>query len=321
MATTPTTQEPLPIELTPTPPPTRRHRGPNKPKTVVVAAPVAPVLPAVLPPAGALAVQSERQMAVNQSSVLDVIGKLISDPAFDVVKLEKMIDLQQRLTEQSAKAEFNEAFVAMRPNIPAVVRRGKISDGKGGNRGKFAKFEDIVAIVTPVLHAHGFAFSHETEPLENGRALRVTGRLLHKAGHEEKSVLILPADDSGGKNAVQALGSASSYGRRYTLINLLGVSMCDEDDDGTVAAVKAAQTAAKVVATGTTPAPVQTPAAKVTPGQAKRLRTIIADSGRNPKMVLVWFETKYQIKSAEDVLQGDYDAIVTAIEAAGPLPL
>ena len=40
-----------------------------------------------------------------------------------------------------------------------------------------------------------------------------------------------PFDTSGGKNNIQAAGSAISYGKRYTMSALLNITTHDEDDD------------------------------------------------------------------------------------------
>ena len=40
------------------------------------------------------------------------------------------------------------------------------------------------------------------------------------------------ADKSGSKNVIQAVGSAVTYGQRYTLIGALGITTADEDIDG-----------------------------------------------------------------------------------------
>ena len=42
----------------------------------------------------------------------------------------------------------------------------------------------------------------------------------------------LPADTSGSKNVVQAIGSSVSYGKRYTMQALLNITSGGEDDDG-----------------------------------------------------------------------------------------
>ena len=50
------------------------------------------------------------------------------------------------------------------------------------------------------------------------------GDLTHARGHSEKVWLQASRDDSGNKNAIQALGSTISYGRRYTTCDLLNIT-------------------------------------------------------------------------------------------------
>ncbi len=62
----------------------------------------------------------------------------------------------------------------------------------------------------------------------------MVGVLRHEAGHKEEAELVLPADVSGDKNPVQAVGSSLSYGQRYVtklLLNLASRKL-GEDDDG-----------------------------------------------------------------------------------------
>jgi hypothetical protein len=40
--------------------------------------------------------------------------------------------------------------------------------------------------------------------------------LSHELGHSEETTMTLPLDTSGSKNNVQAVGSSTSYGKRYT---------------------------------------------------------------------------------------------------------
>jgi len=48
--------------------------------------------------------------------------------------------------------------------------------------------------------------------------------------------MTLPLDNSGSKNAVQAVGSSVSYGKRYVMAALLNITTRGEDDDGNAAA-------------------------------------------------------------------------------------
>ena len=50
-------------------------------------------------------------------------------------------------------------------------------------------------------------------------------------GHFETTSLTAAGDQSGGKNAIQALGSTISYLERYTILALTGLSTHEMDDD------------------------------------------------------------------------------------------
>src|SRR5581483_8370196 len=54
----------------------------------------------------------------------------------------------------------------------------------------------------------------------------------HKDGHSRTASVPLALDTSGGKNNIQAMGSTTSYGRRYTMCMLLNIVTVGEDDDG-----------------------------------------------------------------------------------------
>lgn len=95
-------------------------------------------------------------------------------------------------------------------------------------KSKFANLSDILSACVPVLSKHGLSFSQGLSFVE-GR-LVITARLLHKSGQWiETELSIRPMKDDA-----QAIGSASTYGRRYTAEALLGVS-ATEDDDGNAA--------------------------------------------------------------------------------------
>lgn len=87
---------------------------------------------------------------------------------------------------------------------------------------------------------HGFGLSFKT-----GRAadkITVTGILSHREGHSEETTMELPCDQSGSKNAVQAVGSSTSYGKRYVamaLLNLTSRLSDDRDDDGKASSASA----------------------------------------------------------------------------------
>jgi hypothetical protein len=156
--------------------------------------------------------------------------RLAKDPSVPVDKLERLIALQERILAHTAKAEFDAAFSELQGEIPIITEKGEIIV-KGELRSTYAKNEDIQRVVKPILQKHGFALRFRNEWIDGGK-LKVVGILSHRSGHSEHDEFLTKPDDSGSKNDIQAIGSARSYGQRYTTISLLNIATEGEDDDG-----------------------------------------------------------------------------------------
>lgn len=161
------------------------------------------------------------EVAQQDMSMASRIIELASMPDFDVAKLDKLMDLQEREMNRLAKIAFNKDFTAMQSEITTVTK------SKQGHNYKYATLEDIVDIVRPTLEKHGFAVSFGVNTTSD---IIVTCTLMHKEGHSIETTMQLPADKSGSKNAVQAIGSSVSYAKRYTLSSLLNIATRDDDD-------------------------------------------------------------------------------------------
>ena len=180
-------------------------------------APIPGRLPQPPPPEGGLAL---------------VIERLAQNPSVDVAKLEKIIELQERILHVQAEAAFNAAFSRMQPEIPEVDEKGEIVV-KGTLRSTYATLEDIHAAIKPILKTHGFAIRHRTEwPADKPNIIRIVGILSHEQGHSEESVFEAPADHSDYRTDIQSMGSTVSYGRRYTTLDLLNIATRGQDKDG-----------------------------------------------------------------------------------------
>lgn len=173
----------------------------------------------------------------DAASLMQVISRAASDPSTDVDKLERLLGMYERITARQAEAEFTAALAEMQPELPVIAERGKISIGSGKPQA-YALWEDINDAIKPLLARYGFALSFRTGH-EDGRIV-VTGVLSHRAGHSERTTIQLPADTSGSKNAVQAVGSSTSYGKRYVACALLNITSRNDpdDDDGVMAGAR-----------------------------------------------------------------------------------
>src|SRR5690348_10635456 len=176
-------------------------------------------------------VETRQELAVPQSesaAILSVIERAASNPDVNIDKMERLWAMHRQSVERQAQADYNTALSEMQDELPAVAERGA-AKVQGQTRYTFALWEDINTAIKPVLKKHGFALSFRTDFTDG---VAVTGVLSHKGGHSEQTTIKLPVDSSGSKNAVQAVASSVSYGKRYTAGALLNLTSHGEDDDG-----------------------------------------------------------------------------------------
>lgn len=148
-------------------------------------------------------------MAVERGASIDVMSKLM--------------DLRERWEAGQARKAFDEAVAAAKAQIPAIVK-----NREGHNNKRYADFAAIAKVVDPIISQFGLTYRFRTTQTDR---INVTCVLSHKGGHAEENTLAGPADTTGNKNAIQAIGSTLTYLQRYTLVQALGLS-ASEDDDG-----------------------------------------------------------------------------------------
>lgn len=108
---------------------------------------------------------------------------------------------------------------------------------------RYAPLGEILATVRPVLGKHGLAVAQDTKV--EGETVVITTTLLHESGEfMETDPLILPAGVKGQVTA-QTIGAAITYGRRYQLSALLGISSEDDDDANSISVDQSKQQAQK----------------------------------------------------------------------------
>ena len=162
----------------------------------------------------------------QDTAIIAVIERVALDPSVDISKLERMLDMQERVLARNAQQSFTADLAAMQMELPRVVEFGE-----GHNRAKYAKLEDINDVIRPTLHRYGFAITFRIR--QSSGAICVVTVLSHRGGHSEETEIVLPPDNSGSKNSVQAVGSTISYGKRYGLCAMLNISTGDDNDGGT----------------------------------------------------------------------------------------
>jgi len=204
----------------------------------------------------------------ESAAIIQVIERAAMNPDVDIDKMERLLQMQERIMERNAKAAYAADLARMQPDLPIITERGGIKDRSGNIQSTYALWEDINEAIKPVLAKHGFALSFRTGQ-EEGR-ITVTGVLSHREGHSEETTMHLPIDTSGSKNSVQAVGSSISYGKRYTAGALLNITSRGEDDDGKAAGG----------------------AATISEEQVEALQDLIIEVGADPKKFLAYLKVE-----------------------------
>ena len=164
------------------------------------------------------------------SPVLQLIERVALDPSADVAKLEKMIELQERVMKTQAKSQFDQAMLQFQIKKPILEKASQ------GHNSKYAKLEYIQSQIEPVLREFGLFVRWSTEATQDNKT-RVTCICTHIGGHSETSSMDVVPDKGGSKSDIQANGSAISYAQRYTLRSLLGLVIANDNDGQTRATI------------------------------------------------------------------------------------
>lgn len=221
------------------------------------------------------------------TNIIQVIERAALNPTIDVEKMERLLAMHERILTRDAKAAYIRALAEVQLELPVITERGDIKNREGKSQSKYALWEDINETIKPTLAKHGFALSFRTG--QEGEKIVVTGVLSHRDGHSEETSIYLPTDTSGSKNAVQAVGSSTSYGKRYTAQALLNLTSRGEDDDGK--------------ASGGEPP-------KLSDEQVEKLQDVIIEVGADPVKLLEYLN----VERLQDIYASKYDEVRRIIE-------
>ena len=92
----------------------------------------------------------------------------------------------------------------------------------------YSTLDSILEQVKPVLAKYELTILQLLSG--DGTKVGVTTVLAHSSGESIQDTLFLPSVEMKNTNAIQAIGAAITYGRRYGLTSILGISADDDTD-------------------------------------------------------------------------------------------
>ena len=150
----------------------------------------------------------------------------------DVAVLSGLFDLKERWERAEAKKAFDAAMAQFQEIKPDLRKASqvKFKTKAGTTEYNFCSLPAMEAALKEPLKECGLTYRWESvrDDGRDGQRCVIT----HIQGHSESNEMFAPADTSGNKNDIQAVGSTATYLHRYTLVGALGLTTADVDDDG-----------------------------------------------------------------------------------------
>jgi hypothetical protein len=230
-------------------------------------------------------IPQEEPRALAAVTPMDMLNRAVQSGA-DIEMIEKLMSLQDRWETGQARKAFDKAIAAAKAKITPIQR-----NATGHNSKKYADFAAIAKVVDPILSEHGLSYRFRTAQSDR---ISVTCILSHEAGHSEETTLTGPADTSGSKNAIQAIGSTLTYLQRYSLVQMLGLAAA-ADDDGKAGGAAVDET--------------PPPPGSVTEQQEDNIRELLESKSVALAAFLNWAKQKRIC----DIPADQYDSCITAI--------
>lgn len=177
--------------------------------------------------------QAARAAPDEASALLAVIDRSARDPTIDVAKLERLLEMQQRVTARAAEQQFHAAMSAAQAEMTTV----QTDAVNPQTRSRYATYARLDAALRPIYTRHGFALSFDESPTDAPDSVLAICVVSHIGGHSRTYRCLMPADGKGAKGGdvmtkTHAHGAAKQYAMRYLVRGIFNVAIGEEDRDG-----------------------------------------------------------------------------------------
>lgn len=164
---------------------------------------------------------------------LQLIKNAASDPSVDVNKLEKLLEMQERILARRAEMAFSAAMTMAQSQVKQITADALNPQ----TRSKYATYKALDKALRPIYTTNGFALSFNTEDSPLPEHMRVVCDVSHVDGHSRNYRIDMPTDGKGARGGdvmtkTHAVGAGASYGMRYLLKMIFNVAIGEDDQDG-----------------------------------------------------------------------------------------
>lgn len=235
------------------------------------------------------AVMTQQQLPSmpEPANILDVIARAANDPNTDVSKMEKLLEMYERISSRRAESDFNDAMAMAQSEMGRIAADAVNPQ----TRSKYVSYTKLDKVLRPIYTRHGFAISFDTADSTKPDHVRVVAYVA-RGGYSRTYQVDMPADGKGAKGGdvmtkTHASGAAISYGTRYLLKAIFNVAVGDEDVDG------------------------NQPKEHISEAQIKNLESLITETSSDRAKFLKYLK----VDRLDQILADAYPSVVKLLEA------
>jgi hypothetical protein len=170
----------------------------------------------------------------TQHTAMSILAAAVQS-GMSAESLTQLVALSERMAATQAEQAFTVAMAGFRAACPPVERRTENTQFQVTRQGvkqnrRYASLDDIAATIRKPLGEWGFSYRWSDAVVDAGK-LTLSCVVSHAGGHSKSSSITLPTESRAGCSEAQKVGAVITYAQRYSLINALGLTSCDEDTD------------------------------------------------------------------------------------------
>lgn len=231
--------------------------------------------------------------ASDTTSLLQVITRAASDASVDIDKMERLMQMHERLVARDSEQAFNAALTAAQTDMRPISADAVNPQ----TRSRYASYAALDRALRPIYTKHGFALSFDEGDTDKPDHIRVLCYVSHQSGHTRTYRKDMPADGKGARGGdvmtkTHAAGAADTYGMRYLLKKIFNVAVGEDDRDGNANA------------------PVDT-GELISDAQRDRILALIDEVGGSVEVFCKYFK----LEAVADLRAAQFDRAVKALEA------
>lgn len=169
----------------------------------------------------------------ESAAIINMIERASRDPAVDIDKFQRLMEMRKTIETESAERAFNSAMKAAQSEMGRIAADAENKQ----THSRYATYAKLDSVLRPIYTKHGFSLSFDEGESPKPEHIRCLCYVSHEAGFTRTYRKDLPADGKGAKGGdvmtkTHATGAASSYGARYLLKGIFNVAIGEEDRDG-----------------------------------------------------------------------------------------